>query len=180
MGPEEKELNFVLSTDGYECDLIPYNIGFSNLDDLDDLKAQGTISPTYLTQTPNYANSGYGQWTYFPSPSEFDDSWLSEGLMKEINRVATSDIEIKYLKKENEIYKSMIYNRNNKIKGIYPNEKKRILVVKFNDDSIVKLACHKDDDFDINIGVALAYAYKCFGSKTHFKKVVKELTKEIK
>lgn len=128
----------------------------------------------------NYAGSSYYDWMYGPVCEDFtNQKWYKEW-EKESKKIKDNEIELKYLKKENGIYKSMVHNRNNKIKGIYPNEKKRILVVKFNDDSIVKLACHKDDEFDINIGVALAYAYKCFGSKTHFKKVVKELTKEIK
>lgn len=70
--------------------------------------------------------------------------------------------------------------RTSDIVGVYPNKDKRILVVKFSDDSVIKIKCCEEDKFDINIGVALAYAYKCFGSKTHFKKEVKRLTKEKK
>ena len=86
--------------------------------------------------------------------------------------------ENKMLKKDNDILVKDAKKRV--IKGIYPNQSKGIIVVKFQDDSIVKIKCCEEDEFDINIGVALAYAYKCFGSKSHFKKEVKRLTKEKK
>lgn len=86
--------------------------------------------------------------------------------------------ENKMLKKDNDILVKDAKKRV--IKGIYPNQSKGIIVVKFQDDSIVKIKCCEEDEFDINIGVAIAYAYKCFGSKSHFKKEVKRLTKEKK
>ena len=86
--------------------------------------------------------------------------------------------ENKMLKKENDILVKKAKERV--IKGIYPNQSKGIIVVKFHDDSVIKIKCCEEDEFDINIGVALAYAYKCFGSKSHFKKEVKRLTKEKK
>ena len=86
--------------------------------------------------------------------------------------------ENKMLKKENDMLVKEAKERV--IKGIYPNQSKGIIVVKFQDDSIVKIKGCEEDEFDINIGVALAYAYKCFGSKSHFKKEVKRLTKEKK
>lgn len=65
------------------------------------------------------------------------------------------------------------------VTGVYPNEEKRILVVKFGDGEVVRLACHKEDVWDINIGVALAMAYKMCGSKNAYRKQVEELTKPI-
>ena len=93
-------------------------------------------------------------------------------------KVKDYEIENKMLKKDNDILVKDAKKRV--IKGIYPNQSKGIIVVKFQDDSIVKIKCCEEDEFDINIGVALAYAYKCFGSKSHFKKEVKRLTKEKK
>ena len=93
-------------------------------------------------------------------------------------KVKDYEKENKMLKKENDILVKEAKERV--IKGIYPNQSKGIIVVKFQDDSIVKIKCCEEDEFDINIGVALAYAYKCFGSKSHFKKEVKRLTKEKK
>ena len=93
-------------------------------------------------------------------------------------KVKDCEIENRMLKKDNDILVKDAKKRV--IKGIYPNQSKGIIVVKFQDDSIVKIKCCEEDEFDINIGVALAYAYKCFGSKSYFKKEVKRLTKEKK
>lgn len=65
------------------------------------------------------------------------------------------------------------------ITGIYPNEAKRILVVKFSDGETVRLTCHKEDVWDINIGVALAMSYKMCGSKNAYRKQVEELAKPV-
>ena len=66
------------------------------------------------------------------------------------------------------------------IRGIYPNYDKGVVVVKFNDNEVVRLHCDKDDSFDINVAVALALAYRRFGSKNAFRKIVAKLTKEVK
>lgn len=67
------------------------------------------------------------------------------------------------------------------IVGIYPNEEKRVVVVKFNDDDEpIRVNCSADDNFDLTIAVALAIAYKNAGSKNHFKKKIAEKTKVIK
>jgi hypothetical protein len=66
---------------------------------------------------------------------------------------------------------------SNRIKGIYPNEKKKLVVVKWIDNSITKVNCSEKDTFDIYIGVALAYCKKFFGSNSQFRKVVDNLTK---
>ena len=64
------------------------------------------------------------------------------------------------------------------IKGIYPQKDKRMVVVKFSDNSIVKLHCHEEDTFNVEIATALAISYKfCGGKKNEFRKMVKEFTK---
>lgn len=63
------------------------------------------------------------------------------------------------------------------IKGIYPQEKKRMVVVKFMDNSIVKLNCHPEDQFDVGVAVAYAIAYKLYGSKGAFKREIEKVTK---
>lgn len=66
-----------------------------------------------------------------------------------------------------------------KIKAIYVNETKRLVIVKWIDNSTTKVKCHPDDEFCVTIGVALAYCYKFFGSKNKFCKVISDLTKEV-
>ena len=66
-----------------------------------------------------------------------------------------------------------------KIKAIYVNESKRLVIVKWVDNTTTKVKCHPDDTFCITIGVALAYCYKFFGSKNKFIKVILDLTKEV-
>ena len=80
-----------------------------------------------------------------------------------------------------EIPKQVIVNGNlnlvSKIKGIYPQKEKRLVVVKFSDDSIIKLHCHEEDEFNVEIAAALAIAYKLYGTKGEFRRQVKKLTK---
>ena len=66
-----------------------------------------------------------------------------------------------------------------KIKKIYVNTDKRLVVVKWIDNTTTKVKCHPDDEFCVTIGVALAYCYKFFGSKNKFCKVISDLTKEV-
>lgn len=63
------------------------------------------------------------------------------------------------------------------IKGIYPQIKKRLVVVKFEDNSIVKLNCHEEDEFNVEVATALAIAYKVYGAKGEFRRQVKNLSK---
>ena len=63
-----------------------------------------------------------------------------------------------------------------KIKGIYPQEKKRLVVVKFQDNSIVKLQCHSEDEFNVEVATALAIAYKMYGSKGEFRRQVEKIS----
>lgn len=81
-------------------------------------------------------------------------------------------------KKDEKGEKKMMFNF--KVVGAYPNKKKGILAVKFNDGEVIKLACHDDDNFDINVGVALAMAYKSCGGKNAFRRNVEKVTQEVK
>lgn len=67
----------------------------------------------------------------------------------------------------------------NRIKAIFVNKTKRLVVVRWVDNTTTKVQCQPDDDFSVDIGVALAYCYKFFGSKTKFRKVIVEHTKEV-
>lgn len=73
------------------------------------------------------------------------------------------------------IFDEVFIRNNYKIKGIYPNEEKKLVVVKFDDDSVIKVKCSKEDEFDVYVGVALAYSYKQYGSNTKFRKMVDKL-----
>ena len=63
-----------------------------------------------------------------------------------------------------------------KVKGIYPQLDKRLCVVKFDDNSIVKLHCHEEDEFDVEIATALAIAYKVYGAKGEFRRQVEKIS----
>lgn len=69
---------------------------------------------------------------------------------------------------------------NTVIKGIYPNEEKKLVVVKWIDDSVTKVVCGEDDTFDVYVGVAIAVCKKFFGSNSQFRKTVDNLTKGAK
>lgn len=43
---------------------------------------------------------------------------------------------------------------------------------------VTKATCHKEDDFDPVVGVALALCYNLFGSKTKFHKFVKKIQED--
>ena len=61
------------------------------------------------------------------------------------------------------------------------NEDKKIVTVKKPDGSVIQVKCDKRDEFDPYVGVALAMAYKEFGSKAAFKKYVDtNVTKQSK
>ena len=67
------------------------------------------------------------------------------------------------------------------IKGIYVDEIEKIVVVKFADNSIEKVKCSKEDDFDPTVGVSLALSRHLFGSHSRFyKHVVKRKTQYVK
>ena len=66
-----------------------------------------------------------------------------------------------------------------KIKTVFVNQTKRLVVVRWIDNTTTKVQCQPGDDFSVDIGVALAYCYKFFGSKTRFRKIIAEHTKEV-
>lgn len=66
-----------------------------------------------------------------------------------------------------------------KIQTIFVNKAKRLVVVRWIDNTTTKVQCQPDDDFSVDIGVALAYCYKFFGSKTKFRKTIEEHVKEV-
>lgn len=81
-------------------------------------------------------------------------------------------------KKDEKGEKKMMFNF--KVVGAYPNKKKGILAVKFNDGQVIKLHCDDGDNFDVNVGVALAMAYKSCGGKNAFRRNVEKVTQEVK
>ena len=66
-----------------------------------------------------------------------------------------------------------------KIKAIFVNQNKKLVVVRWIDNTTTKVQCQPDDDFNVTIGVALAYCYKCFGSNTKFRKAIASRVKEV-
>ena len=58
------------------------------------------------------------------------------------------------------------------IKGIYVNEAKRIVVVRFSDGSVEKVKCCEEDDFDVTVGASIAICRYIFGSHTAFYRKV--------
>ena len=67
-----------------------------------------------------------------------------------------------------------------RVKRIYVNRNTRIIAVQWLDDSKTVVKCQPEDDFSVDVGVALAYCYKFFGSKTKFRKVIQSHIKEVK
>ena len=55
-----------------------------------------------------------------------------------------------------------------KIKSTTINEDKKKVTIVFDKNNYTIATCTENDEFDPAIGVALALAYKCFGSKTKF------------
>jgi len=66
------------------------------------------------------------------------------------------------------------------IEGVFVNEEKGLVTVKFNNGNIRHSLCSKNDPFDVSVGVANCIAAEWFGTKTHFKKWVKDNAKFIK
>lgn len=63
------------------------------------------------------------------------------------------------------------------IVGIFYNTKKKIVVIKWKDNTVTKATCSKEDEFDLGIGFAMAYFSKKFGSRSHFVKLLKDNAK---
>ena len=60
------------------------------------------------------------------------------------------------------------------IKAVYSNEPKRTVTVVFRDNTRETVKCCESDNFDVNVGVALAFMQHLCDSKTQFHKLVKE------
>lgn len=60
------------------------------------------------------------------------------------------------------------------IKAVYSNEPKRTVTVVFKDNTRETVKCCENDNFDVNIGVALAFMQHLCDSKTQFHKMVRE------
>ena len=61
-------------------------------------------------------------------------------------------------------------------KSVTVNEAKKKVTVVYGKGDYQIATCSENDTFDPAIGIALAMAYKAFGSKTKFHKFVKSLT----
>ena len=66
------------------------------------------------------------------------------------------------------------------IKSVTANEEKRIVTVVFKDGDVRMSKCSKEDDFDLEVGIALCVAAHMFGSKNLFKKFVDSQKKKSK
>ena len=65
----------------------------------------------------------------------------------------------------------------NYVKRIFVDEQEKVIVVKFLDNTIEKVKCSEEDDFDINVGVAIAIARHIFGSHSnYYKKILGKIT----
>lgn len=115
--------------------------------------------------------------TYIVDPYYFDLAMdIRDDIMEtNIARLKSRNHSWNGFEIEKIIFDEVFIRNNYKIKGIYPNEKKKLVVVKFDDDSVIKVKCSKEDEFDVYVGVALAYSYKQYGSNTKFRKMVDKL-----
>lgn len=60
---------------------------------------------------------------------------------------------------------------------IYTNEKKKVVVVKWEDGTTTKATCSQDDHFDVTVGFAMCYVKKVYGGKKKLLKQVNKLSK---
>lgn len=72
------------------------------------------------------------------------------------------------------IAKMNMIRKSNNIKCISVNEEKRIITVVFEDKDVQLVRCLPTDEFDIEIGVALAIARHQFGSRNKLRKTIDE------
>lgn len=52
---------------------------------------------------------------------------------------------------------------------IHVNKEEKIVVVKWEDGTEIKVTCDNDDSFNVDAGFAQALKYKIFGGKTEYK-----------
>lgn len=98
-----------------------------------------------------------------------------------LNGVATlvvSDEIMKTLKeKANRDSKGVVGRTYPGIKAVYVNSSKGVVAVKFMDDEVRTATCDKEDNFDVNVGVAICIASYLYGGKKNFHKIVSKRTK---
>lgn len=63
------------------------------------------------------------------------------------------------------------------IRSIYIDEQNKVVVVIFKDNKKQVVRCSPDDEFDYEVGVALAIARHQFGSKTQLRKFIANTSK---
>lgn len=67
----------------------------------------------------------------------------------------------------------------NPIKEILYNDEKKVVIVLFKDGTKVVKKCHENDDFDLEVGVALAIAKHIYGNTTNYKKYLRRKAKKL-
>lgn len=67
----------------------------------------------------------------------------------------------------------------NPIKEILYNDEKKVVIVLFKDGVKIVKKCHENDDFDLDVGVALAIAKHIYGNTTNYKKYLKRKAKKL-
>ncbi len=70
-------------------------------------------------------------------------------------------------------------NIQDSIKSILVNNKIKRITVVFDDDDVQMIDCNKHDEFDVNVGVALAITHHIFGSKNKYHKYLNKTIKQI-
>ena len=66
------------------------------------------------------------------------------------------------------------------LSDIMYDEQKKVVIVSFKDGTKIVKHCHEEDDFDVEVGVALAIAKRMFGTTTNFKKYVSRKARNIR
>lgn len=79
---------------------------------------------------------------------------------------------------KNSEYINVLTKQNyNGVKSVYYNDKKRVVVIKWEDGTYTKSTCDKDDYFDVFVGFCIAFTSKHFKSKANAKRFVKRRAK---
>lgn len=68
---------------------------------------------------------------------------------------------------------------NKSVKAIYVNEKKKTVAVKLKDGTVKTAKCSPMDEFDANVGFAIAFTRAYFGSREKLENVVASKTASV-
>jgi hypothetical protein len=68
---------------------------------------------------------------------------------------------------------------NKSVKAIYVNEKKKTVAVKLKDGTVKTAKCSPMDEFDANVGFAIAFTRAYFGSREKLESVVASKTASV-